>query len=378
MKSDVIVLGGGIAGIVTCLACIQYGLTCILVERSTELGGRVLTIHNGGRVNGSHKRTLSLIQAFGLTLSPCNTIPVGVRAKIDKVLKVAKTMSSEDLRNITYGQLCCRVLGHTLYYHEEFETMNAWDATQMFHRFKNSPSFSCKEGLDEWIRRMECVLYDSGLVTVLKGHSCVDWYRTKLGFCTILKNHENKLMRVYGHAAVSSLPKNDLLAFTKWNMAQRDLLKSVDVRAMDDSMDLRNALLSNMQVVFPEIQLHRDTSIHVWKHGVTSMHVHNALLQPFGKDVPFFMAGEAYSMQQGWIEGAIEMVDEIFPKLTEYLLKHRTDDETRFCYWLRAHNYQILSYELRSLSSRFPRIPWWVEGNRMYVKNYMVATLMDC
>lgn len=45
-KSDVIILGGGPAGMSTALWCAELGVSCLLIERNAELGGQLLWTYN--------------------------------------------------------------------------------------------------------------------------------------------------------------------------------------------------------------------------------------------------------------------------------------------------------------------------------------------
>jgi monoamine oxidase len=57
-----------------------------------------------------------------------------------------------------------------------------------------------------------------------------------------------------------------------------------------------------------------ESGVHVWKKHADSLKMHVKARIPFGRRVPCFIVGEAYSMHQGWIEGALETVDEVFEK----------------------------------------------------------------
>lgn len=92
---------------------------------------------------------------------------------------------------------------------------------------------------------------------------------------------------------------------------------------------LRTSLLQQLHVVFPEIPKipkpiwvkshYWHSGVHVWKPGYDSKKISEQLLQPFGKQVPFFVVGESYSMHQSWIEGALETVDHAIPRIHHYL-----------------------------------------------------------
>jgi hypothetical protein len=97
--------------------------------------------------------------------------------------------------------------------------------------------------------------------------------------------------------------------------------------------ELRSAVLTHLQAVFPEIPkipkpkwLHSyywKYGVHMWKTGIDSQKTKESIEQIFGKDIPIFIIGEAYSTNQAWIEGALETVDDVFPKI-QNILKQKT------------------------------------------------------
>lgn len=94
---------------------------------------------------------------------------------------------------------------------------------------------------------------------------------------------------------------------------------------------LRSSLLQQLHVVFPEIpnipkplwvkSHYWGSGVHVWKPGYDSRTVSTQLMQPFGQHIPVFLVGESYSMHQSWIEGALETVEKVMPRIHGYLQK---------------------------------------------------------
>lgn len=53
-----------------------------------------------------------------------------------------------------------------------------------------------------------------------------------------------------------------------------------------------------------------------WKKGVDSISVYHKIIEPFSKtEERFYICGENYSFNQGWIEGALEMADDVYKRL---------------------------------------------------------------
>ena len=83
-----------------------------------------------------------------------------------------------------------------------------------------------------------------------------------------------------------------------------------------------NELLIHLKKIFPEVQeyinkpIYIDSQywldgVHMWKEGVNSIELHKQI-QNIGNNNPIYIVGEAYSMHQCWIEGALETVENVF------------------------------------------------------------------
>lgn len=89
---------------------------------------------------------------------------------------------------------------------------------------------------------------------------------------------------------------------------------------------LSQELLTNLRIVFPEISnivnptfidsAYWPEGVHMWQPGVNSINI-NKRIQHIGEEmkVPMYIIGEAYSMHQCWIEGALQTVDEVYKLL---------------------------------------------------------------
>ena len=90
-----------------------------------------------------------------------------------------------------------------------------------------------------------------------------------------------------------------------------------------DHNKLKEELLVNLRIVFPEISnitepkyidnAYWPEGVHMWEPGVNSVDIYKKI-QNIGNEmkVPMYIIGEAYSMHQCWIEGALETVEDVF------------------------------------------------------------------
>ncbi len=253
MKTDVVIVGGGISGLYTALKCLHYGMRVTLLEKMDRLGGRVHSIYQdpytleagAGRFHENHRLVRELIAYFGLhearlhTRHTFQTDPSFHEApSIHKVLDYVKTrqVPSEVLQQIPFISLCQTVLGrplaqkvvHAFGYNAEFELMNSYDALRMFERdfAANAKYYHCKEGLSALIEHMVWA------ITYLKGRvftqtEVTDVKRTRDGFKISAKDGMGKPRVYFCSAVVCAIPKANLEELKFFSQDQRNLMNTV-------------------------------------------------------------------------------------------------------------------------------------------------------
>lgn len=95
---------------------------------------------------------------------------------------------------------------------------------------------------------------------------------------------------------------------------------------------LKKEVLKHLHAVFPSIpKIHApewieshywSEGVHLWKPGTNVDDVMPKIQHIAGEGGRVFVAGEAYSKIQGWIEGALESVDTVFPAVSNVVLKY--------------------------------------------------------
>jgi monoamine oxidase len=263
-------------------------------------------------------------------------------------------------------------------YNAEFELANASSAIDMFRRdfLEGTSYFSCREGLSELVNRIEAhiapysTIYKSTRVTNIE---------TKNDIFIVHANDAMGYPRKYvGKVVICAIPKNDLEQLSQFTQQQRILLDSVSPVSLhriygafptrswfnalskttthdhirqfipinksnglamvsysdtDDadywkkqadkgSEHLKKEVLKHLHAVFPEIPAipqpkwldshYWPAGVHMWKKGIDSSQVMPKVQHIMGR---FYIVGEAYCKIQGWIEGALESVEEIIPQV---------------------------------------------------------------
>ena len=393
---QVIILGGGIAGLYAALKCSQLGFKVTLVEKRERLGGNIHTVKKdnynldtgAGRFNSDHKLLINLLKMYGLTIKELSDkkdfrpvlcsrlIPrFDYHDWIKKIIEKSKDISNELLQSITFIQLCEMILGYekskllieSFGYNAEFLITNAYSSIKTFKEdFTNQyPYYYCTEGLSELVSRIEADLIEQG-VTIIKNTS-VDNIKEKNGQFKLNVGSR----RLVSDFLILALPKSALMTIPFFNNYTKALFDTVvpislhriyakyttpwfktipkfttDLQlrqfipidpdngfgmvSYSDLFDadywkyfadqgetqLEEQLKKQLKEIFPSTKIPKmewvesfywKEGVHAWLPGVNP----NKIRTELTKIHPFIMiVGETYSMRQGWIEGALETVED--------------------------------------------------------------------
>ncbi|HIC81440.1 MAG TPA: FAD-binding protein [Kiloniellaceae bacterium] len=111
---NVIVIGGGAAGLAAAAAVEQAGLSCQLLEAQTRLGGRIRTVplRSGGvfdegaqMVNGDMRAVLDLAARAGLHLSPVPRAGIGLCLAGENTLRFEDLVSVNEIHELLEEQV---------------------------------------------------------------------------------------------------------------------------------------------------------------------------------------------------------------------------------------------------------------------------------
>ena len=111
---NVIVVGGGAAGLAAAVAAEEAGLTCQLLEAQEHLGGRIRTVPlaTGGvfdqgaqMVNGDMRNVLALAERAGLHLSPIPQAGIGLCLVGEEALRAEDLISVDEIYALLEDQV---------------------------------------------------------------------------------------------------------------------------------------------------------------------------------------------------------------------------------------------------------------------------------
>jgi len=239
---DIIIVGGGIAGLRVGIESLKRGVNCCILEKY-DIGGRVETFKKvlpggpvqwesgAGRICTMHKKVLALFKQYGLTFVPHSSEsqyidtennPNTFNELIDVYIEPLKKLDPMILATHTLAQLFEKIGVLPFYiqfpYFSEIHVLRADRAIYTFSNEMGSSSFgSCKEGLSALIDGMrEEFISLGGTVLgmdVFKIHKntvfCKEKFNDKMNIKTfhakkiVLAVHSNALKMIKGiHAPV--------------------------------------------------------------------------------------------------------------------------------------------------------------------------------
>jgi len=125
--------------------------------------------------------------------------------------------------------------------------------------------------------------------------------------------------------------------------------------------ELEKQLYRQLKRIFPRYQIPHALKVlsfywkngtHTWIPGIDPVEVRKKL-QELLPNVS--IVGEAYSMRQGWIEGALETVEEILPKIYK---SHTGGVRLSYKTWINMKKSLLTEMDLDELKQLFPEIKW--------------------
>ena len=325
-----------------------------------------------GRINKRHSRVLKLVLSLGLTL-----VKIGrasnpeVQSKIMSVIEFVKKMPRQEAIKLTFGDACDQVFGKQekerirglFGYNSVFDDMNAYDSIHMFkNSFNKEPYFVIKEGYDAVITRLRDKIYksspsqvniytdcdvvsisDSSVVTTKNGRV----FDGRVVVCAIPRASLLKLFpeevkkldavapvalnRMYGFVDPTWLSQYNHVTTTPDHIRQFIPVNPDTGLAMVTYSDTHDAMYWNKNHTLTNLNAHlksvfgRNAPIarrgihnyfwaagsHVWRPGISSTEMKKKVMF-LKKNV--IVVGEAYSGDQGWVEGALSTVDDALNK----------------------------------------------------------------
>lgn len=205
MYSTVIV-GGGIAGINTCLRLEQKGHKCLLIEKNDILGGRIKAHPKynyeigGARFSFNHKKLISLLKELKLLdkkipIPNTNVFKSIKKKKIDhkhiytiinNIIKKSRKFDNDYLRNNTFLDLCTKIYGKkeskllldTYYYTDFLLSTSAENSLVFFKETMNDKQYYILSGgLIQIINKIKSKLKSKVMLeTILEDYKYIDNY----------------------------------------------------------------------------------------------------------------------------------------------------------------------------------------------------------
>lgn len=265
--TDVVVVGGGIAGLYAAWLCASKGAQVVVLERTARLGGRIFTVRRGrsryeagaARIGTHHTRAMGLMRRFHIPMAPypvheqyreAQAPPVRPpphAATLAQVAAFAHGMPPSRLCQMTFTQLCeqalgadaCRLAKASFGYDAEFDHMNAASALASFQDDGVSTGdpasyYACPNGLESLVRALVEDAQAKGVRiftnTAVRSVRSVWSGQSERGarMTVTAMDKRGKPWRYTARACICAIPRGDALQLRGLTRPQKDLLDSVD------------------------------------------------------------------------------------------------------------------------------------------------------
>ena len=399
---DIIIIGGGISGLYLAHNLYEKYKNILLLEVSSELGGRIKTDTLKGfpvelgaaRFSNHHKYLFKLIEELNLK-DKCVELPKEINHiyenkkinyNLDKIKKIYKSKrSKKDLEKITLLQHCIDVFGQEeaykfkdMYgYDAEFIKMNAYSAMKMFKNDLLNESgkyYILNGGLSQIVNNLEDQLNNK--ITIKKNALVTDITDTKvkvdinnssetftgkkiistmpylqLKKIDLFKEYKTidnvtpiPLIRIYakyplnkktGKVWFHNIPRtitdnyirhiipidydNGIIMLCYSDLYRADMWNNWSRLGDEILTDKLHTEIKTLFKITPpkpiEYKIYYwGDGVHMWKVNASMDESYKRLLKPFD-DKEIYLCNEAFSKHQCWIEGALNMANDVIKKI---------------------------------------------------------------
>jgi len=370
MIYNTIIIGAGIAGL---YIANQLDIKkTLIIERRYKSGGRIktdkeLNLDTGAyRISSSHKKILKLIDSLGLTgklkdFNPrCKYIGTIQKklpgSEIRELYKILK--DDKDIRNLPFYQLSQKVLDNESVrdivdrtgYNNGACIKQAYHYFKPFSKSKRAKYYYMKDGLEQITKKLEEGInikfktsfqnysYDGNQFTVFTDDGIfhckklilsysVDEYFLRLPSYTT----KNKYIRIFIkfktnwfqniQKIITPGPFRQIINIeNEYLQIYSDYKYAEKLNTLLWNGELEDFLNLELKKLFPEMtQMVKfkaffwNSGTYYWKLGLNTGKLYKKMLRPFR--YPLYIAGERYSLTQGWIEGALETAYDVLEKI---------------------------------------------------------------
>lgn len=395
--ADVVIVGGGIAGLYAAVACVDRGISVILLEREARLGGRIRTVQRAGvnydagawRIARDHPLAMDLVRRFGLVThapSPRSQFVVchdGLGDMVERMYGFLRASGRARIFTNTVVQ-DVHVLQSPL--SDRTRTKPAKHVVVHATDFAGNPRrYTAYAGLCAIPSQDAMTLPSLASMPQLQALEPVSIHkivgRFAPGAWPTTMGPARTRLPLQEFAPVDRQQGLAVLSYSKGTHA--DYWKRVADRS---DRELRRELRKQLHVVFPEVPLPRASWVasHYWPHGTHAWRSDapydaERVQHILGREVPVYLVGEAYSQHHGWIEGALATVQHILPDLWRRITSAMpsaasaasaasTASAASAAYaggdggsaraWLRQHAMGGAAPDLSAFRLAFPNIAW--------------------
>uniref|UniRef100_A0A6C0IYM7 Cytochrome b5 heme-binding domain-containing protein n=1 Tax=viral metagenome TaxID=1070528 RepID=A0A6C0IYM7_9ZZZZ len=370
MIYDTIIIGAGIAGLY--IANRLDVKKTLIIERRYKSGGRIktdkeLNLDTGAyRISSSHKKILQLIDNLGLKDKLKDFNPrckyIGTKQKKlpgNEIRELYKKLKDDkDIRNLSFYNLAQKVLdGESVRdivdrtgYNNGACVKQAYHYFKPFSKSKRAKYFYMKDGLEQITKKLEDGLnikfktsfqdydYDGKEFTVFTNNGIFNCKKLILSYSV-----DEDFLGLPGYTTKNKYIRIFIKFKTKWFKNIQKIITPGPFRQIINIeneylqiysdykyAELLNKLLWNgeledflnleLRKLFPEMTkivkfkaFFWNSGTYYWKLGLNSEKLYKKMLQPFR--YPLYIAGERYSLTQGWMEGALETAYDVLEKI---------------------------------------------------------------
>ena len=308
MPSDVFIVGENITGLYLGIRTLEKGYSTTIVDKRFKVSSSKIPII----FTDTHYGFKKFVSKLGLSIEEIKN-PLFNDNSLNQLITKAEKLHSILQNSLTLYQFCQSVFGknttRNLFNHsimEQYSQCNVMIAISMIKKnILHQRHFILKDNQSVILEKLRKIFKENGGITI---------YRCNVFKINIICNHSFSINTDKGtyksNIVISTLKSSNVLKIYPWTTDKIENIDSIQYINLVSRYFKTNTILERFNIAIPDVVKPDKTHV-VFKEGVDPMIIYNNIKQLIAPNIHFYICNIHYSKNQGWINGVIEMANDI-------------------------------------------------------------------
>lgn len=308
MPSDVFIVGENITGLYLGIRSLEKGYTTTIVDKRFKVSSSKSPII----FTDNHFAFKKFTTKFGFQTEEIAN-PLANDHSLKQLIVKSEKLHSILQNSLTLFQFCQSTFGknttRSLFQHcilEKYAHSNVMFAIAMIKKnILQQRHYILKDNQSVVLEKLRHIFKEKGGIIIYRCNVFRINVISNLSFST---NTDKGIYK--SNIVIVTLKSSNILRLYPWTTDKIEYIDSVQSADVLLPFLKTNTILERFNLAIPEI-IQTDRSHTVFKEGVDPIHTYNNIKQIISPNIHFYIVNTHYSKNQGWINGVIDMANDI-------------------------------------------------------------------